>query len=237
MFVVFEGVPLLLLSTFLSAMDNSWKEKVTVGRGISPNEILFHINLMAIVILFVFLTVLSTEYVAATSFLLSNPSAMWWMILRGVSYSLWIHFSVVLIAKAGALINQYVSASRKLFSVVLSFVMFGRPFYLMHGVGFVLFATACALKVATAGHREPQSGSNAEYESVKGSDSECSLEDEMEDTAVTVTATKSKLSKETVIEEVDGSNVEERKHNGFIAQNIGKSHLYHTAVSSVTQSQ
>ena len=97
----------MLLSTFLSAMDNSWKEKVTVARNVSPNEILFHINLIAIVVLFAALTVLSTEYVAATSFLLSNPSAMWWMVLRGVSYSLWIHFSVVLIAKAGALINRW----------------------------------------------------------------------------------------------------------------------------------
>merc|ERR1719189_200072 len=113
---------------------------------------------------------------AATSFLLSNPSAMWWMVLRGASYSLWIHFSVVLIAKAGALINQYVSASRKLFSVVLSFIMFGRPFYLMHAVGFVLFAAACALKVATAGQaaNDEKSSMDCDYEAVEQSDSETS---------------------------------------------------------------
>merc|ERR1719384_1072947 len=145
------GVPLLLLSTFLSAMDNSWKEKVTAidgKRGISPNEILFNINLIAVSILFIYLVIFSNEYIEATSFLIYNPSATLWMILRGISYSLWIHFSVSLIAKAGALINQYVSASRKLFSVILSFIIFGRPFYFMHGVGFIFFAAACILKVS-----------------------------------------------------------------------------------------
>merc|ERR1719384_364381 len=164
------GVPLLLLSTFLSAMDNSWKEKVTAidgKRGISPNEILFNINLIAVSILFIYLVIFSNEYIEATSFLIYNPSATLWMILRGISYSLWIHFSVSLIAKAGALINQYVSASRKLFSVVLSFIMFNRPFYLMHGVGFVLFAAACVLKVATAGrgpNDDEKSSMECDYE-------------------------------------------------------------------------
>lgn len=150
-FVYLQGVPLLLVSTFLSAMDNSWKEKVTIGsKGISANEILFNINLVAIGILFIYLTIFSSEYMEATYFLFGNPSALIWMILRGISYSLWIHFSVVLIQQAGALINQYVSASRKLFSVILSFIMFGRPFYFMHGVGFLFFALACLLKISMA---------------------------------------------------------------------------------------
>merc|ERR1719361_2702588 len=57
------GVPLLLLSTFLSAMDNSWKEKVTEGKKISPNEILFNINLLAVSMLFCYLTLCSNEYI------------------------------------------------------------------------------------------------------------------------------------------------------------------------------
>eukprot|EP01084_Bolivina_argentea_P176317 305146_1 len=149
------GVPLLLLSTFLSAMDNSWKERVTTGiQGISPNEILYNINLVAVSILFIYLTIFSNEYMEATTFLLYNPSVMLWMILRGISYVLWIHFSVVLIAKAGALINQYVSASRKLFSVILSFIMFGRPFAFMHGVGFAFFMFACMIKIYMVQHKD-----------------------------------------------------------------------------------
>ena len=142
----------MLVSTFLSAMDNSWKEKVTLGNQdkVSANEILFNINLVAISILFMYLTIFSNEYMDATIFLFGNPSALFWMILRGISYSLWIHFSVVLIQQAGALINQYVSASRKLFSVILSFMIFGRPFYFMHGIGFIFFAFACLLKISMA---------------------------------------------------------------------------------------
>merc|ERR1712129_375168 len=93
-------------------------------------------------------------------------SALSWMILRGMGYALWIHFCVVLISKAGALINQYVSASRKLFSVLLSFLIFEKPFGFMHGVGFMCFAIACILKVSIAQKKEEQYAVNA-------SDDEC----------------------------------------------------------------
>lgn len=138
----------MLVSTFLSAMDNSWKEKVmsNTKNNISPNEILFHINFFAVVILFIY-TLISHEFQNATAFVFEHPSTLLWMIIRGISYALWIHFSVVLIQQAGALVNQYVSAGRKLFSVFLSFVMFGKSFYFFHGIGFFFFMIACLLKV------------------------------------------------------------------------------------------
>jgi len=114
---------------------------------------------------------------------------MGWMILRGISYSLWIHFSVVLIQKAGALINQYVSASRKLFSVILSFIMFGRPFYFMHGIGFIFFVFACFLKIYGLQKKQNKSTMNdkqisndtniikTDINELKTSDTDCDVEE------------------------------------------------------------
>ena len=203
------GVPLLLLSTFLSAMDNSWKEKVTVDekRKISPNEILFNINLLAVSMLFIYLTLFTSEYIEATAFLMNDLYALSWMIVRGISYSLWIHFSVVLISKAGALINQYVSASRKLFSVLLSFIIFEKPFGFMHGVGFVCFAIACILKVSIARRQGNYANNEEQLEIIKTSDDD--------------TMGKHNESEK----EASDSEFEERKHNGHHRKHTVSQHV------------
>ena len=93
------------------------------------------------------LTIVNGELQKAVIFLFFEPSTIFWMILRGLSYSLWIHYSVVLIQKSGALLNQYISAFRKLFSVILSFIIFLKPWNYIHSVGFLLFTLASILKV------------------------------------------------------------------------------------------
>ncbi|ETO22026.1 Drug/Metabolite transporter superfamily, partial [Reticulomyxa filosa] len=128
------GVPMLLLASFLSAIDHNWKEKIMRRQGATPNEVLFHINLIGVVMLFVFI-VASGELQSGIQFMWEeNQSALWWMICRGVTYAFWIHYSVVLIQQAGALVNQYVSTIRKIVSVMLSFLVYRTHFHFYHGI-------------------------------------------------------------------------------------------------------
>jgi len=141
------GVPLLLVASFLGALDNSYKEKITHGvHSVTPNEILYYTNFFAVILLSIY-TFYSGEFIGAISFIYRYPSTLYWMLLRGMTYALWIHWSVVLIQKGGALLNQYVSASRKVVSVLLSFLIFNKSLEIYHWIGILTFATACLLKV------------------------------------------------------------------------------------------
>merc|ERR1712013_786557 len=99
--------------------------------------------------------------------------------------------------------NQYVSASRKLFSVLLSFLMFGRPFYLLHAIGFTLFLMACALRVMTTREQEQRKDRNT----VK----EC---DDEEMAVLKHSDTDSDPPESGQKEEGEENSLEERKHNG-----------------------
>eukprot|EP01084_Bolivina_argentea_P005938 11223_1 len=203
------GVPLLLLSTFLSATDSSWKEKMmkTGVKGLQPSEIIFNTNLLGIVILFIYLTVFSTEFMDANMFLISNPWTILWMILRGISYSLWIHFSVVLISKSGALINQYVSASRKLFTVILSFIMFKKPFYFMHGIGFICFMLACVIKIVAAQTYNHKNDINIKELTEMNKSSDVEIDNENDEII--------NNNNINTVQSDNDSDIEERKYNGF----------------------
>ena len=72
------------------------------------------------------------------------------MSIRGVTYALWIHYSVVLIKTSSALINQYVASVRKIVCVLLSFLLYNNNIFTSyHSVGLMLFTIAVVLKIYT----------------------------------------------------------------------------------------
>merc|ERR1712232_528417 len=54
---------------------------------------------------------------------------------------------MTLVDKAGVMVAQYVVTFRKLSTVILSFLVYGKPVHTVHILGGICFMTACLLKL------------------------------------------------------------------------------------------
>jgi len=133
----FKGVFLILCALMADAVIGNVQEKVLVQHDASTTEMIYYTKLIGLVYIFIALIV-KGELASAFNFCLSRPSTYLFMMAFSVIGCIGEQFVMVIIKRFGALIAVISTSLRKMFSIMLSFLVYPKPFAFAYLVGMVL---------------------------------------------------------------------------------------------------
>lgn len=121
------GVVFVSLSLIADALIGNWQELMFSQFGASANEMMTYSNGWA-ALLSLFLCMVEGNNMAAIDFLLNDSMAVICIFVYCFLNILGIYFVLVMIAMFGATLTAFTTSLRKALSLVLSFLVYTKPF-------------------------------------------------------------------------------------------------------------
>lgn len=154
------GVFLGLLSLVTDALVGNNQERLMNHEGVSESEIIQSMNGCGFVVGFVF-SIVSGYFPEAFSFCAEHPHIYVPILLNGVSCYLALNVIAMLVNKFGTVVTVMVTSTRKVFTIVLSYMFFPKPITPAHVVGVLVVVLAIVLEVIIKTRRSRSSHSHS----------------------------------------------------------------------------
>mmetsp|Transcript_4969 Transcript_4969/g.6272 ORF Transcript_4969/g.6272 Transcript_4969/m.6272 type:complete len:332 (-) Transcript_4969:692-1687(-) len=142
-----RGIILILLGVIFDAITANYEEKSFFhGKNCSPAEVMTYASLFGVASSFTTM-VFNGSIFPAVNYAIEFPQVVYWtatFATLGYASSLFI---LLLIKTFGATNAEIVKSLRKVLSIVISFVVFTKPFTTMHGLGFFLFTLSTLMGI------------------------------------------------------------------------------------------
>jgi len=133
------GVSIVLLSLVFDSLHANFQESLMKIHQASHLETLFWTNFFSVCCILVILIV-KQEFSSAIRFLADYPLLYLLMILRAFTLYMGTSFYLLTVREFGAYIATTVTTTRKILTVVISFILFPKPFSEKYLIGFITFA-------------------------------------------------------------------------------------------------
>eukprot|EP00276_Gloeochaete_wittrockiana_P008883 CAMPEP_0184660206 /NCGR_PEP_ID=MMETSP0308-20130426/32862_1 /TAXON_ID=38269 /ORGANISM="Gloeochaete witrockiana, Strain SAG 46.84" /LENGTH=306 /DNA_ID=CAMNT_0027100603 /DNA_START=303 /DNA_END=1223 /DNA_ORIENTATION=- len=140
------GILLLSIALLMDAFVGNCQEKVIRVYGVPSAEIVQYTYLVA--------SVLSALYITGTGEMwrgiklsTDDPEVFFWMLVYGAVSYVGFFFVLALVNRFGAVTCVVVTSTRKLLTIVLSFIMFPKPFNIWYVWGTLALAFGSAISI------------------------------------------------------------------------------------------
>jgi len=143
----YRGIILISLGVILDAITANYEEKSFFhARNCSPAEVMTFASLFGSVSAFITL-VMNNSLMPALVYAQEYPEVVYWTAsFSTLGYASTL-FILLLIKTFGATNAEIVKSLRKILSIIISFVVFTKPFTQLHFIGFFLFALSTFMGV------------------------------------------------------------------------------------------
>lgn len=133
----FIGPILLLISTFFDSVVPNLQEQLLQTAKVKTSELIFVSNAMMCFVLLIY-TTYSGELMDAWVYCIQHKDALGVLLLQGVCAYLGLQCYLTIIQEHGGVAGVLLANGRKIVTIILSFVLFSKPFNARHFVGLVL---------------------------------------------------------------------------------------------------
>jgi len=141
----FLGVFLISLALAADAIIGNVQEKVLVQYDASTTEMIYYTKIIGLIYLFSALIV-KQELFSAFAFCARNPNSYLYIIAFSVIGCIGEQFVMAVIKRFGALIAVITTSLRKMLTIVLSFIIYPKPFSLAYALGLILVFAGIGLE-------------------------------------------------------------------------------------------
>mmetsp|Transcript_25548 Transcript_25548/g.49724 ORF Transcript_25548/g.49724 Transcript_25548/m.49724 type:complete len:433 (+) Transcript_25548:54-1352(+) len=134
---VTRGVLLLLMAIGCDAIVPNIQEKVLKGMGILAVDMIMWTNMLSGLGTLLF-TIVSGELSAALTLFAVEPQILFWLICQAISGYCGLRCYLLIVRERGAVFAVVVTSFRKIATIVLSFLVFTKPFTRRHFMALVI---------------------------------------------------------------------------------------------------
>mmetsp|Transcript_9977 Transcript_9977/g.21326 ORF Transcript_9977/g.21326 Transcript_9977/m.21326 type:complete len:516 (+) Transcript_9977:198-1745(+) len=131
------GPTLLLISTFFDSVVPNLQEQLLQTAKVKTSEMIFVSNTVMCVVLVTY-TVFSGELTSALSYCWNHREASLVLYLQGLCAYWGLQCYLAIIRDHGGVVGVLLANARKIITIILSFLLFSKPFNARHFVGLVL---------------------------------------------------------------------------------------------------
>ncbi|GAB5361439.1 hypothetical protein AAMO2058_000713400 [Amorphochlora amoebiformis] len=143
---VYRGVALLLLAIGCDAMVPNIQEKVLSGMGVLAVDMIMWTNMISGIATLMF-TIVTGEFAAAVTLFVVEPMVLFWLVAQAVSGYCGLRCYLVLVRECGAVFAVVATSFRKVATIILSFLVFTKPFTRRHFGALFLLQLGVALAI------------------------------------------------------------------------------------------
>ncbi len=133
----FLGPTLLLVSTFFDSVVPNLQEQLLQTAKVKTSEMIFVSNTVMCVVLVAY-TTYSGELTSAWSYCWNHREASLVLFLQGLCAFWGLQSYLAIIRDHGGVVGVLLANARKIITIILSFILFAKPFNARHFVGLVL---------------------------------------------------------------------------------------------------
>jgi len=141
-----KGVILLCCSVTADALIPNTQEFLINGLNQSKQKVAFHSNWMSGAMTLLF-TLATGEFVAAIAYVTENPKALAVLLCTSVIGYTGIVSFLFLVQSFGAKNTVIVTSTRKVFTILVSILQYGKPFSSLHGLGLLSMTLGVILTI------------------------------------------------------------------------------------------
>ena len=131
------GPILLMISTFFDSVVPNLQEQLLRTAKVKTSEMIFVSNTVMCIVLLGY-TAYSGELYSAWNYCLGNREASGILFLQGICAYFGLKSYLAIIRDHGGVVGVLLANARKIVTIVLSFLLFAKPFNARHMVGLVL---------------------------------------------------------------------------------------------------
>jgi len=137
---------LLVVAIACDAMVPNIQEKVLSGTKVMAVDMIMWTNLLSGMSTFIY-TLLSGEFSAALSLFSSQPSVFFWLVAQAISGYCGLRCYLLIVEECGAVYAVVATSFRKILTIVLSFVLFTKPFTRRHFYALLLLQLGVGMTI------------------------------------------------------------------------------------------
>lgn len=155
----FIGPILLTISTVFDSIVPNLQEQLLQTAKVKTSEMILVSNLVMCVVI-VGYTIYSNELVTAWNFCIANKDATGVLLVQGVCAYFGLRCYLAIIRDYGGVVVVLLANARKIVTIILSFVLYAKPFNERHFVGLVLVFIGVYLGYLSKRGKKKESSSN-----------------------------------------------------------------------------
>lgn len=162
------GPTLLTISTFFDSVVPNLQEQLLQTAKVKTSEMIFVSNAVMCLVLVVY-TTYSREMMEAWYYCIQNRDASFVLLLQGICAYLGLQCYLAIVRDHGGVMAVLLANGRKIATIVLSFMLFAKPFNSRHFVGLVLVFVGVYLGyISKKGEKKTQSRKKTKNKKSKG---------------------------------------------------------------------
>lgn len=151
-----RGVAMLVVAILCDAFVPNLQERILAMLKVRAVDMIMWTNLISGIGTLAF-TIATGECQAAARLFLKNPWILFWLICQAVSGYCGLRCYLTLVRQCGAVVAVVATSLRKVFTLVLSFVLFSKPFTKRHLEALVLLQIGVLVAVWNRTRKTPSS--------------------------------------------------------------------------------
>lgn len=142
------GMFLMSLSLVADSFLGNWQERTLKQYRCTPQQLVFYNSAVGAFFLTVVILV-TGELRNAVVYSVQRPQTLWRLFMLNFVGYLGVSTYLVLVKTSGIFVATIVATIRKFLTILVSFLLFPKPFTVAHGVGLVAVAVGITLNIQT----------------------------------------------------------------------------------------